>query len=105
MLYTLLLSRSVHKHEPIVFPHEMCPGGSNEDSLYILREELPSIESLEAQLKACLCRLVFSKAKVRIALRRQFPDSVHVKLCNNRNLLLSSSAALSSCTVSICPRI
>lgn len=74
MLYILLLSRSVHKHEPIVFPHEMCPGGSNEDSLYILREELPSIESLEAQLKACLCRLVFSKAKVRIALRRQFPD-------------------------------
>ncbi|XP_068594656.1 cyclin-G2-like [Brachionichthys hirsutus] len=27
------------------------------------REEIPSIGSLEAQLKACLCRLVFSKAK------------------------------------------
>lgn len=39
--------------------------------LYILREEIPSIGRLEAQLKACLCRLVFSKAKVRTALRRQ----------------------------------
>uniref|UniRef100_A0A4W6EHF5 Cyclin G2 n=1 Tax=Lates calcarifer TaxID=8187 RepID=A0A4W6EHF5_LATCA len=27
------------------------------------REEIPSIGRLEAQLKACLCRLVFSKAK------------------------------------------
>lgn len=52
-----------------IFPHELCSGGSNEGSLYILREELPSIESLEGQLKACLCRLVFSKAKVRTALR------------------------------------
>ncbi|KAM4576991.1 cyclin-G2-like [Odontesthes bonariensis] len=31
----------------------LCPG----------REEIPSIGRLEAQLKACLCRLVFSKAK------------------------------------------
>lgn len=36
---------------------------------FILREEIPSIGRLEAQLKACLCRLVFSKAKVRIILR------------------------------------
>lgn len=46
--------------------------GSQWGSLYILREEVPSIGRLEAQLKACLCRLVFSKAKVRIALRWQF---------------------------------
>uniref|UniRef100_A0A3Q3XJ85 Cyclin-like domain-containing protein n=1 Tax=Mola mola TaxID=94237 RepID=A0A3Q3XJ85_MOLML len=32
-------------------------------SLSAGREEIPSIGSLEAQLKACLCRLVFSKAK------------------------------------------
>ncbi|XP_029916049.1 cyclin-G2-like [Myripristis murdjan] len=32
-------------------------------SLSIEREEIPSIGRLEAQLKACLCRLVFSKAK------------------------------------------
>ncbi|KAM4745030.1 cyclin-G2-like isoform 2-T2 [Anableps anableps] len=33
------------------------------DSLFAEREEIPSIGRLEAQLKACLCRLVFSKAK------------------------------------------
>uniref|UniRef100_A0A4W5QSM0 Cyclin G2 n=1 Tax=Hucho hucho TaxID=62062 RepID=A0A4W5QSM0_9TELE len=38
-------------------------------SLTSEREEIPSIGRLEAQLKACLCRLVFSKAKVRIILR------------------------------------
>ncbi|KAM4616267.1 cyclin-G2-like [Polymixia lowei] len=32
-------------------------------SLFAGREEIPSIGRLEAQLKACLCRLVFSKAK------------------------------------------
>ncbi|TDH13306.1 hypothetical protein EPR50_G00053720 [Perca flavescens] len=32
-------------------------------SLSARREEIPSIGRLEAQLKACLCRLVFSKAK------------------------------------------
>ncbi|XP_023261846.1 cyclin-G2-like [Seriola lalandi dorsalis] len=32
-------------------------------SLSVGREEIPSIGRLEAQLKACLCRLVFSKAK------------------------------------------
>ncbi|KAM8760798.1 cyclin-G2-like [Acanthopagrus schlegelii] len=32
-------------------------------SLSAGREEIPSIAKLEAQLKACLCRLVFSKAK------------------------------------------
>ncbi|KAK7934344.1 hypothetical protein WMY93_005240 [Mugilogobius chulae] len=32
-------------------------------SIISLREELPSIVTLEAQLKACLCRLIFSKAK------------------------------------------
>ncbi|XP_054895331.1 cyclin-G2-like [Poeciliopsis prolifica] len=32
-------------------------------SLFAEREEIPSIGRLEAQLKACLCRLVFSKAK------------------------------------------
>uniref|UniRef100_A0A3P8QLY1 Cyclin-like domain-containing protein n=1 Tax=Astatotilapia calliptera TaxID=8154 RepID=A0A3P8QLY1_ASTCA len=32
-------------------------------SLSAGREEIPSIGRLEAQLKACLCRLVFSKAK------------------------------------------
>lgn len=32
-------------------------------SLPAAREEIPSIGRLEAQLKACLCRLVFSKAK------------------------------------------
>ncbi|XP_072290076.1 cyclin-G2 isoform X2 [Eucyclogobius newberryi] len=33
-------------------------------SMMYPREEIPSILRLEAQLKACLCRLVFSKAKV-----------------------------------------
>ncbi|XP_017267629.1 cyclin-G2 isoform X1 [Kryptolebias marmoratus] len=33
------------------------------NSLFAGREEIPSIGRLEAQLKACLCRLVFSKAK------------------------------------------
>lgn len=46
--------------------------GSQWGSLYILREEIPSIGRLEVQLKACLCRLVFSKAKVRIVSRWQF---------------------------------
>lgn len=32
-------------------------------SLFSEREEIPSIGRLEVQLKACLCRLVFSKAK------------------------------------------
>lgn len=32
-------------------------------SMSFLREEIPSIVRLEVQLKACLCRLVFSKAK------------------------------------------
>uniref|UniRef100_A0A3B3ZTG6 Cyclin-like domain-containing protein n=1 Tax=Periophthalmus magnuspinnatus TaxID=409849 RepID=A0A3B3ZTG6_9GOBI len=32
-------------------------------TILYLREEMPSIVRLEAQLKACLCRLVFSKAK------------------------------------------
>lgn len=45
---------------------EKYTGGSHQGSLYISREEIPSIGRLEAQLKACLCRLVFSKAKVRI---------------------------------------
>ncbi|XP_017267631.1 cyclin-G2 isoform X2 [Kryptolebias marmoratus] len=34
------------------------------NSLFAGREEIPSIGRLEAQLKACLCRLVFSKAKI-----------------------------------------
>ncbi|XP_047185231.1 cyclin-G2 isoform X1 [Scophthalmus maximus] len=41
-------------------------------SLSAGREEIPSIGRLEAQLKACFCRLVFSKAKVRIVPGRQF---------------------------------
>lgn len=48
-------------------------------SLSTQREEIPSIGSLEAQLKACLCRLVFSKAKpsvLALSLIAQELDSI-----------------------------
>ncbi|CAF91842.1 unnamed protein product, partial [Tetraodon nigroviridis] len=45
---------------PLTFLHLLY---SAFNSWSVEREELPSIESLEGQLKACLCRLVFSKAK------------------------------------------
>lgn len=48
-------------------------------SLSTDREEIPSIGSLEAQLKACLCRLVFSKAKpsvLALSLIAQVLDSI-----------------------------
>ncbi|TNM89306.1 cyclin-G2 [Takifugu rubripes] len=45
---------------PLTFLHLLYSAFT---SWSVEREELPSIESLEAQLKACLCRLVFSKAK------------------------------------------
>ncbi|KAK5909487.1 hypothetical protein CesoFtcFv8_003413 [Champsocephalus esox] len=44
----------------ITFLHLYYPAFT---SLSAGREEIPSIGRLEAQLKACLCRLVFSKAK------------------------------------------
>lgn len=39
--------------------------GPNESiSFFLFRKEVLSLDKLEAQLKACLCRIVFSKAKV-----------------------------------------
>ncbi|XP_029016131.1 cyclin-G2-like isoform X1 [Betta splendens] len=55
------------------------------------REDLPSIGRLEAQLKACLCRLVFSKAKVRLVPRWQFHSikAITLNLGTNQNFVFS----------------
>lgn len=41
--------------------------GPNETPFF--RKEVLSLDKLEAQLKACLCRIVFSKAKVSVYTR------------------------------------
>lgn len=46
-------------------------GANKSDLFFLFRKEVLSLEKLEAQLKACLCRIVFSKAKVSICTRNQ----------------------------------
>lgn len=45
--------------------------GPNETPFFFFffRKEVLSLDKLEAQLKACLCRIVFSKAKVSVYTR------------------------------------
>lgn len=46
------------------------------------REEIPSIGRLEAQLKACLCRLVFSKAKPSVLALALIAQEFEALQCN-----------------------
>lgn len=46
------------------------------------REEVLNLDKLEAQLKACHCRLVFSKAKVSTSCLLCFPRSLWFTFCS-----------------------
>ncbi|XP_076006955.1 cyclin-G2-like isoform X1 [Genypterus blacodes] len=52
-------------------------------SLSAGREEIPSIGRLEAQLKACLCRIVFSKAKPSVLALSLIAQEFEVRPCIN----------------------